>query len=446
MRLTKATGPSLRFPPKEAGQMLVLFLLVMTIVFAAGVIGVDAALWHSQRRTAQKDADAAAFAGGLELLNRTDAADITSRATAATYEWGKRNGIDSSVFTNSTPQVITGCWDSEPFDGKPDGVMVDLSGEGASLFSTIWSLATPDVGAHAKVCIGSPPDATGMLPFGIPIETSPCFDADGRPQFGEECDVEVRAPDGSSGETGTLRLFNDGSLDCSASNVGDTIKTFIDEVASGADTTCAIAPAGSDPAACQIYNSDGIGTCIWSSTGNKSKAMIEGLQARLALEGQTTAPYNCDDLYPDSWFGGQYVNDSVDQWWEALTPVGVDIHTIVPNPNVFFEKRDCTSPRVVTIILLDQFGEKGQGPYLIRGFAAFFIQGCYDFDDKTDTLVAFNQRCVTKNAKVPNITGEPLLNDTGHIFLQGMFINYVDIGRRGGALTEFGRVSLFLVE
>ncbi|MCH7788161.1 MAG: hypothetical protein IH940_01845 [Acidobacteria bacterium] len=235
MRLTKPMAAGLRFLVGEnAGQMLVLFLLVMTIVFVAGVIGVDAALWHSQRRTAQKDADAAAFAGGLELFVRTDAADITSRATAITYEWGERNGIDAPIFANSTPQVITGCWGSEPFDGKPDGVMVDLSAKGASLFSTIWSLATPDVGAHAKVCIGSPPDATGMLPFGIPIDTSPCFDADGRPKFGEECDVEVRAPDGSSGETGTLRLFNDGSLDCSASNVGDRIGTFIDETAFGA--------------------------------------------------------------------------------------------------------------------------------------------------------------------------------------------------------------------
>ena len=445
MRLTKPMAAGLRFLVGEnAGQMLVLFLLVMTIVFVAGVIGVDAALWHSQRRTAQKDADAAAFAGGLELFVRTDAADITSRATAITYEWGERNGIDAPIFANSTPQVITGCWGSEPFDGKPDGVMVDLSAKGASLFSTIWSLATPDVGAHAKVCIGSPPDATGMLPFGVPIDTSPCFDADGRPKFGEECDVEVRAPDGSSGETGTLRLFNDGSLDCSASNVGDRIGTFIDETAFGADTTCAIAPAGSDPASCQIYNSDSIGTCIWSSTGNLARAMIEGLQTRLALEGQIAAPYNCDDLYPDSFFGGE--RDSVDQWWEALAPVGVDIHTIEPGPDVFFKKRDCTSPRVVTIVLLDQFEEKGQGPYLIRGFASFFIQGCYDYDDKTDTLVAFNQRCVTKNASVPNPTGEPELNDTGHIFLQGMFINYVEIGRRGGALTEFGRVSLFLVE
>ena len=424
--------------------MLIWFVLLTVLFLAIGVFTIDVSLWHGQRRTAQNDSDASAFAGARELISRTTASDMTTRATAVAHEWGDRNGIDTSVFTNGTPEVITECWGSAAFDGKPDGVVVDLSAQASSLFSTAWDLVTPDVGAHAKVCIGSPPDATGLLPFAIPIQTSPCFDVDGAPLFGAECDVEVRAPDGASGETGTLRLFNDGSLNCSASNVGDTTLTFIDEVAFGADTTCAIAPAGSDRAACQIYNTDGIGTCIWSSTGNRAKAMIQGLQVRLALEGQTVPPYNCDAIYPDSFFGG--VTDSVDQWWEALTPIGVDIHTIVPGPDVFFETRDCKSPRVVTLVLMDQFGEHGQGPYLIRGFAAFFIQGCYDFDDKTATLVAFNQRCVTKIAKVPNPTGEPLLNDTGHIFLQGIFINFVDIGRRGGALTEFGRVSLFLVE
>jgi hypothetical protein len=429
-------------PGRADGQVLIVFLLVTTLFFAAGVIGVDAAIWHSERRTAQKDADAAALAAGLELFNRTSAADITTRASAAAYEWGQRNGIDAATFTNGTPQVITGCWGSPSFDGLPDGVVVDLSAQGATLFSGIWSLIAPDVGAHAKVCIGSPPDATGMLPFAIPIETSPCFDEDGAPLFGAECDVEVRAPDGSSGETGPLRLYNDGSTECSSSHVGDATQTFIDEVALGADTSCAIAPAGSSSSACQIYNTDSIGTCVWSITGNRAKAMIEGLQTRLALEGQTTAPYNCDDLYPDGYYGG--VHDGLDQWWEALTPLGVDIHSISPGPDVYFEQRDCKSPRVVTLILMDQFGENGQGPYLIRGFASFFIESCYELED--DGTKVFNQRCVTKNAKVANPSGEPLLNDTGHIYLQGMFINYVDIGRRGGALTEFGRVSLFLVD
>jgi len=428
----------------EDGQVLVWFVLITVIFLAMGVVAIDVSLWHSQRRTAQNDADSSAFAGARELLSRTDATDMTARAEASAYQWGERNGVASSFFTNGAPDVITGCWGTPSFDGLPDGVTVDLSAQASSLFSSAWDLVTPDVGAHALVCIGSPPDATGMLPFAIPIDTSPCFDAQGEPLFGADCDVEVRAPDGSSGETGTLRLFNDGSPNCSASNIGNVTQTFIDEVAFGADTTCAIAAPGSDPAACQIYNSDGIGTCIWSSTGNRARSMIEGLQIRLALEGQTQAPYNCDALYPDSFFGG--VNDKVDQWWEALSPVDVDIHSIVPGPDVFFEKRDCKAPRVVTLVLMDEFGERGQGPYLIRGFAAFFIRGCYDYDDRTATLIAFNQRCVTRNASVPNPTGEPLLNDTGHIFLEGMFINYVDIGRRGGALTKYGRVSMFLVE
>jgi len=422
---------------------MLVWLVFLTVIFLAmGVVAVDATLWHGQRRTAQNDSDATAFAGGRELFNRTNAADITARATSAAYEWGDRNGIDVSIFTNSTPNVSSECWGSPSFDGLSDAVAVDLSSPGASLFSQAWSLITPDVGAHAKVCIGSPADASGMLPFAIPIDTSPCFD-DGKPLFGADCDVQVRAPSGSSGETGPLRLYNDGSTNCSASNVGDSGSTFTDEVAYGADTSCAIAPAGSDAGSCQIYN-EGIGSCVWSLEGNRAKQMIEGLQDRLALEGQSVAPYNCDEQYPDPVLGG--VGDSVDQWWEALTPVGQDIHSVVPGPGVVFETRDCEASRLVTLLLIDKFAESGQGPYLIRGFAGFYILGCYDYDEIADVIVAYNQRCVTKNAKVPNPTGEPELNDTGHIYLEGKFINYIDIGKRGGALNEFGRMSLFLVE
>ncbi len=422
--------------------MLLWLVFLTTIFLAMGVVGVDVSLWHAERRTAQNDSDSTAFAGGRELFNRTNTADITARAVAVAHEWGDRNGINPSIFTNGTPEVSTECWGSPAFDGLPDGVTVDLSDQASSLFSEAWDLITPDVGAHAKVCIGSPVTAHGMLPFAIPINTSPCFD-DGAPLFGADCDVAVRAPAGSSGETGPLRLYNDGSLNCSSASVGGTNATFISEIAYGADTTCAVAPAGVSASACQVYTSS-IGSCVWQLTGNRASAIIEGLQTRLALEGQSAAPYNCDALYPDATLGG--VADGVDQWWEALNPVGEDIYNVIPGPGVVFERRDCTSPRVVTLILIDQFAAGGQGPYLIRGFAGFIIKGCYDYDDRTDTVVAYNQRCVTENAKVPNPTGEPRLNNTGHIYLEGKFINYVDVGKQGGALNEFGRMSLFLVE
>lgn len=439
---------------EERGQMLILFMVGTMVFLAVAVIGIDVTLWHSQRRTAQKDSDAVALAGGQELLNRTTALDITSRAQASAQTWATRNGIDSSYFTNSTPNVISSCFGSPPFDGKPDGLSVDLSKQGTTLFAQIWDVVAPDVGAHAKVCVGSPPDAEGILPFGISVVTSQCFLPDGTPKFGSTCDVEVRAPDGQSGETGTLKLYNDGSLNCSASNVGQTNTTLEAQVADGANTTCAIAPANANAASCQIFNVDNIGSCVWSDTGNRANTVVDGLQLRLSHEGKTAAPNNCDDRYPDSFFGAGNVKDKVDQWWEALFPVGRDIHNVTPGPSVFFEKRDCAAPRLVTLILIDQFAALGQGPYLIKGFAGFFITGCRD--DGADGISGtaddvFNSRCVTGNCKInrvtcPNPKNEPTLQDTGHLKLEGMFINYIDVGKRGGALTKFGRVQLFLVE
>jgi hypothetical protein len=99
----------------------------------------------------------------------------------------------------------------------------------------------------------------------------------------------------------------------------------------------------------------------------------------------------------------------------------------------------------VTLVLIDQFAAQGQGPYLIKGFAGLFITGCRDGNN------VFNSRCVTQNCKInnnpcPNPKNEPELQNTGQLKLEGMFINYVDIGKRGGSLTKYGRVQLFLVE
>ncbi len=466
MSIIETVGRTLaRWHHGERGQVLFMFLALTTVFFAVAVVAVDASAWQSQRRTAQKDADASAFAGGQELFN--DTADMTSRATSAAITWAGRNGADAAKFKAGTPQVISSCFGQPVIrsDGtvRPDGVVVDLGAKGSTMFSTIWDLIGADVGAHAKVCVGSPPDAEGILPIGVQLQVSQCFDQSTTPPtplFGANCVVEVRAPDGSSGETGILQLYNckpTGDMNCTAAETTRCSDNTLNisnaelqnQIAYGAATSCASdSPPGASTNDCQILDPYNIGTCVWSLTGNKAKQVVEGLQTRLSLEGQTSAPYNCDDAFPDSFFGGQYVHDKVDQWWEALSTLTGDIHTVTPGPDVTFVKRACKAPRLVTIILLDRFAAQGQGPYLIRGFAAFFIAGCRDTDGN------FNQRCVTQQAAqngcggngCPNPTNEPLLRNTGQLNMEGMFINYVDIGARGGPLNRFGRMQLFLVD
>src|SRR5438105_5558288 len=375
---TSALG---RLHRQERGQVIFLYIMVITVFLAVAVLGIDATLWHSQRRTAQKDADAVAFAAGEELFKRSTTADIQSRVSTAANAYTAPNGIDSTYFTNGSPVTVNQCFASASFDGLPDGVQIDVSKQGSSLFSALWNAVAPDVGAHAKVCIGSPPDADGLLPFGIQVDPSvnpDCFNSDGSPKFGAICPITVRASSGASGETGVLSLYDDNTAKCSAADVTPAGKSFakdilIPEIRDGAHTTCAIAASGSNVNNCQIVNADGIGSCVDTQTGNLAKDIVDGLQQRLAKEGKTTAPNNCDDLFPDSYFGASRVRDHVDQWWEALFPATGDIHSITPSSNVFFEKRSCTAPRLVTLILVDKFPGGGQCWCLIKGFAGFYI-------------------------------------------------------------------------
>jgi hypothetical protein len=39
-----------------------------------------------------------------------------------------------------------------------------------------------------------------------------------------------------------------------------------------------------------------------------------------------------------------------------------------------------------------------------------------------------------------------VLKNTGQLYLEGMFINYVEVAARGGPLNKFGIMGLFLVE
>src|SRR6266571_6907977 len=113
-----------RLHRQERGQVIFLYIMVITVFLAVAVLGIDATLWHSQRRTAQKDADSIAFAAGQELFKRSTAADIQSRVTTAANAYTAPNGIDTSYFTNGSPVTLSQCFGSPSFDGLPDGVKI----------------------------------------------------------------------------------------------------------------------------------------------------------------------------------------------------------------------------------------------------------------------------------------------------------------------------------
>src|SRR3989304_3698503 len=96
--MRNATGHS----GKESGQALILWVLAATIIFAIGAITVDFGLWLTERRGAQKDADAATMAGAFELLNQAFVnpannafAAVKTAAEDAPYQWADLNGVAS---------------------------------------------------------------------------------------------------------------------------------------------------------------------------------------------------------------------------------------------------------------------------------------------------------------------------------------------------------------
>jgi len=436
----------------ESGQTIFWMLVILPLFVISAAIVIDSGLWYAHRRGHQNTADASALAAGQELLNRTNSGDMTARALQAADDWRIYNQAPPADFANNTPKVVNNCWGVTSYDGKPDGVIIDVSKDAPLLFMRAFKIAGFNIGAHAKVCVGTPQLSDSVLPLGVPMNSSPCFQGNPpSPKFGAQCPIAVRVPAGTSGQAQYIRLLQSPgedplgwSRDCSASNANISRADFVHQVSDGAHTWCTFAPPS---ATCPATN-PAVGYCVYPETGNKADWAMEGIQARLAYEGQTSFPYNCDYQYATNPNWRSYPNaapstsqDHVDQWWEALEPEAGAAWPAQPTKDVTFVKRDCVAPRLVTLILVDDFVQ-GNPPIPIRGFAGMFIEGCFeDLNDSStfDPGEPFDGLCRTKKE------GGPLSN-SGHIFINGTILNYVDMGGPGGQATPYGRMALYLVE
>lgn len=325
----------------ERGQTIFFMLLIIPLFAIGAAIAIDSGVWYLHRRAHQNTADASALAGAQELLSRTNLNDMVNRATLAADNWKGFNNDPPADFANGTPTVLPNCWGVPSYDGLPDGVTVDVSKDAPLLFMRAFKVAGFNIGAHAKVCVGSPQTADMFLPLGIPILDSSCFRTDpltGQrvPLFGQECSVALKVSASNSGEGQYLKLYDDWSQPgCSEGANGINNNVITAQFDRGAHTWCAVALPGSS---CPASGNPAVGYCIESDTGNRSKAAMQGLNARLGREGA------CNSLYgPDFGTSG----NGIDDWWEALCAEGVGcgpaLRSVTPGPNVTFVKRDCSS-------------------------------------------------------------------------------------------------------
>lgn len=394
---TTATGR------EEAGQALILFVIAMTIVFVIGVITVDFGLWVSERRGAQKDADAAALAGVQAYLkDMTDTAGAFQDAVA----WAEFNGvdparIDGSPATNCSPKnscIAVGTSGCREDSANPDSmpwVEARIRHDAANLFASIFALDDPDIGAIARACVGSPTSQNQLSPFGVqtgfvppvgaPETGAECLnedddDGDGeendgcplsdclepdpsdpsrtRPIYGAVCILKTGAQGSVAGQRGQLTI---GETDCTQTSSNTLRHDF---------------HYGTN-AYCQVDQQ------VTTGTGN-ILGLLQGLNDRLVEEGR------CDQLF----YTGHPGYDDFNEVFGL--PGSEPGDTIVPSPDHTFSLNDCwiTSgqggvpadsaghvhtyiPRAIDLVLIDML-EQGDQTATITGFAGFYVIGCYN--------------------------------------------------------------------
>jgi hypothetical protein len=394
----------------ERGQTIIMFAGIFTVLLIMGVVAVDFGLWLSERRGAQTDADLPALAGAAELTVLDPGPAEEAKAVDSTEKWLKWNDESGNASLAEPVLVDDSCFSDDPRDrpGVPDSVTVRVRHDTRTLFGRFFDMAVPVIGAHAKACAGSLWQAKGLFPIAVPMvgNNSDCFDkdADGNPIpiYGSTCGMAIPAGAGSSGETGTIRLFNEGELTCSDSTTGGGT-TLRDEIsAGGANTTCSI------------------GDLVWPKTGaGGSQPNVKAIQDLLGKESQPG--YVCDEQFGDG--------DGHDEFLEVLHQIGGDLW---PSATAVFARNDCDSPRLVQLIIINTYDDKGNEPSPIIAFANFFIEGC----DRVDTSGA-----VLESSNTCDIKGKQ-----GQVRIRGQFVNILQTSGPIGPRNNFGTPAVALVE
>ena len=91
MKLKTFITKRIRSVSWERGQAIILFVGLFTVILLMAAIVIDFGLWFSERRGAQKDADATALAAVQAYID--DLSD-TSGAFDDGFDWAVKNGVD----------------------------------------------------------------------------------------------------------------------------------------------------------------------------------------------------------------------------------------------------------------------------------------------------------------------------------------------------------------
>ena len=392
MQLVQAKGVS------ENGQTLILLVFAMSIVFAIGVIIVDFGLWFSERRGAQATADFSVLAGAQTFL---DNPDDSAGAFNDAVQFAVSNGTDPNAIdgtSTSSCSAEKSCIAVGRGDCYEDGSTSDMPWVEAkirrpagSLFTGILDIATVDIGAVARACVGSPREAYDLSPFGVQTGYNA---ANGDPETGGQCSNDL--DDDGDG------VVNDGCplSGCMEPNPEDStrtrpvygavciLKTGAQQSVSGQRGQLTIGPTCREVSASTLKHDFHYGTGAPCALGQEINTgsgniigLLQGLNLRLLDEGR------CDELF----YTGHADYDDFDEVFAMPGSGG----PVVPSPDNIFSSNPCEVnsdpnasdsdgnhvhtylPRAIDLVLIDQL-EQGAQTATITGFAAFYVIGCFN--------------------------------------------------------------------
>ncbi len=351
----------------ERGQVLILSVLAITVVFVVGAIAVDIGLWVSERRGSQTDADFLALSGAWELLDsNASVADVNTAVNAALTA----NDGELNLTLQNPPDV----------DLTERCVGVDVDHESTPLFFRIFGLLEPEIGAHARACAG-PVSGGNLIPLQLDNDTAPCF-VNEQPVLSQLCPLEFGAQGGPNGNNprGILDLEADPGW-CSNDTGDGDIENLIEWGTAG---PCLINAASTCPSTHQWID------CAATQTGNPKK-VLDGTAARLARDGA------CDTN-----------GNGIDDFDETVILI-VDNSPSGAGPEDIYGPRDCDastdgvqmSPRIVSIIVFEEYPASNNTPYPIVGIASVYIAGCAPKDQVVNSVDDLNRDCTNPSTMTP---------------------------------------------
>lgn len=368
--MLKAARPHVQ--GSERGQMLLLFVVMFSVLFAFAAFAVDQGFWFGRRRIVQTGADVAARGGAIAFFG-----SVLSPCEEAAYT-ATQNGIDVSDPAGCNDGPTATNFSTHTQNGIEECVKAEVAANVRSLFAGTFGIFDIDIGAGATACAGGVRGVTARQvstannrqgPEGIPfvVADTPgvsrdCFTGN-HLQPGVECVIWASMDSVEIGGAGNRhnRLIWDDDEDCDGNVDGST-----SEIVNGIPSwTCREDAVPSDKIDVD-YLDDVSGAGI--DIGEVRSAIISRL-------GQATT---CNSLE-----GGGPAQSFQNAFGRADGLDGVGAVPPPPFPggaaplNANYVQNDCyNNPRIVILPFTNESATSSADKD-VDGFAVVYITGCY---------------------------------------------------------------------